>query len=99
MKINEITGNNDIDMLSESIDDELRALVKQQVADPLNNLTANVAKKLKVWALEIYHALNKGADSEKVSLRTLKAIINDPMRFAQQLITHEVNKRGQNENQ
>lgn len=92
MKITEITDHN-IELLSESIDDELREIVKTQVSNPLNDLTANVAKKLKVWAVEIYHALHKGAETEKISLRTLKAIINDPVRFAQQLITHEIKKR------
>lgn len=92
MRITEIT-NYHIESLSESIDDELRDIVKTHVSNPLNDLTANIAKKLKAWAIEIYHALAKGAESEKVSLRTLKAIINDPVRFAQQLIAHELKKR------
>jgi len=91
MKIEEIESHN-IAVLSESLDDELRGIVKELVSGPVDNLTKCAAVKLKAWALEVFHALGKGADSEKVSLRTLKAIINDPIRFTQQLITYEMKK-------
>lgn len=101
MKIDEITNYNKIEVLAESIDNELRAIVKRHVANPLSNLTGIAAIRLKAWALEVYHTLDKGIDSNKISFRTLKAIINDPERFTQQLITYELNKRAKatNENQ
>ena len=92
MRINEITSH-DIEMLAESIDEELRSIVKKHVANPLANLTSVASQKLKAWALEVYHTLDKGVDTNKISFRTLKAIINDPDRFTQQLITHQVSKR------
>lgn len=91
MKIEEIENHN-IALLSESIDAELRGIVKELVTAPIDNLTKCAAVKLKAWALEVFHALGKGAESEKVSMRTLKAIINDPVRFTQQLITYEMKK-------
>ena len=96
MRIDEITECSNIEMLAESIDAELRAIVWRHVSNPLNDLTGIAATRLKARALEVYHTLDKGVDTNKISFRTLKAIINDPERFTQQLITYEVNRRTSN---
>ena len=85
----------EIGTIYESIDDEFRNIVAQQVHVPINKLSKQVAQRLKCWALETLHSYGKGADFEKVGMKTLRAIINDPDRFAKQLIAHATTQGSQ----
>jgi hypothetical protein len=95
MLIRELTEQkfNESEFIYESIADDLRTLIQQQVEGPLDSLFNKIVDHLRMWALENLQYFRKDLDRNELEIRTLKAIAQDPEQFAKRMIDHSLSKK------